>query len=296
MPELMLKQVGANGGNNIGIVADIIFVHGLGGSAQSTWTAQHGAYWPQWIFEDFCNTATPCVVWTLDFPADATRWTGEGDAMALPDRAGSVLEYLVNKGIGKRPIIFVAPSLGGLLVKSLLKVGSETGRECDQQLVHRTCGVVFIATPHRGSHLATLAEGLRLVMATVATRDLVLHSAYLNEVDTWYRNHVEKLEISTLAFKENRKLRKWGKRFWVVDPSSADPNIPGSRVISVDANHFEISKVSSRESAVYIDTHKFLKELLQITPKPTQHDLVNFLGGIAKDEDRCFCVLSSFTD
>lgn len=257
---------------------------------------QQNSCWPEWIFQDFGTTSTPCCVWTLGYPADATRWTGEGDGMALPDRASGVLEYLVSKGIGKRPIIFIAHSLGGLLVKYVLKVSCESAKPDHQRLAHRTCGVIFMATPHRGSYLATLAEGLRLIRSTAATNDLVLHSPYLNELDFWYRNNAKKLQISTLTFRENRRLHKLCRRFWIVDPTSADPNIPDSPVIPVDANHFEICKLSGRESSVYTDIRKFLEDLLEVTPRPVRQDLVRFLSGIAKDEEPCFCALSSFSE
>jgi pimeloyl-ACP methyl ester carboxylesterase len=295
MADISLRAVG----EKTGAAADIIFVHGLGGDGVETWMVrpeQQDSYWPQWVYQDFSGSQTPCSVWALDYPAAPTRWADGGVAMALPDRARSVLEFLVDKGIGKRPTIFIAHSLGGLLVKHTLRMGAQSPNPSHIQFAQRTRGVVFMGTPHRGSNLATLAEGLRVIGATDATRDLELYSPYLAELDGWYRDNVERLKISTLAFRENKKLSAFLKSFWVVDPTSADPNIPHCPTIAVDADHFEMCKLDGRGSFVYGHVKKFVTELLQSTPRAISQDLKMFLGGIAKDDETCLCVLSSFED
>lgn len=286
-------------------VADVIFIHGLGGDSRGTWTSLDNSqsYWPKWIYEEFSQTNTPCSVWMLDYPAAATSWTGRGNAMALPDRAANAMQYLANLGIGKKPIIFVAHSLGGLLTKYILKNGSTSAESTHRELAQRTCAVVFMATPHRGANLASLLKGLRIARPTVAIEDLQAHNPYLNEVDTWYRDNVERLRIRTFALRENKKMTprflKYlpGPDFWVVDPTSADPNIVGSPVIPIDANHFEICKPSDRAAAIYVNVKAFLSQSLndsEVTQRATDQDLIRFLAGIAREHEQCYCVISSF--
>ena len=102
---------------------DVIFVHGLDGDPIETWrpAGHSGPAWPEWLGE-----ALPDVgVWLLSYAAASTRW--KGHAMALADRAPSALALLDIEGLGERPLVFIAHSLGGLLVKQMLRHGHDIG-------------------------------------------------------------------------------------------------------------------------------------------------------------------------
>ena len=67
----------------------------------------------------------------------------------------------------KRPIIFVAHSLGGIVVKETLRQsrGLVGYRDDEAQIFESTYGLIFFGTPHRGSSLAEWGEILRRVSA-----------------------------------------------------------------------------------------------------------------------------------
>src|SRR5262245_43208380 len=95
----------------------VIFVHGLGGDPFTTWQKGDGStFWPAWLSTDLPDVA----VYTLEYDAAPSKWTGT--AMALPDRATNILNLLIAEQCDKFPIVFVCHSLGGLVVKQLLRI------------------------------------------------------------------------------------------------------------------------------------------------------------------------------
>jgi pimeloyl-ACP methyl ester carboxylesterase len=153
-------------------VADIIFIHGLAGDSQTTWQVGGDAstFWPLWIF----NQMTNLNVWSLGYPAATLRWGKSGNGVLLPDRAKTILDLLCSTGIGSRPIIFVAHSLGGLLVKQLLRSAWELHVQHWEELAVNVRGIIFLGTPHTGSGLAALAKAISIfsgVTAQIAHND-----------------------------------------------------------------------------------------------------------------------------
>lgn len=118
--------------------ADIIFVHGLGGSSVSTWTrdGDDATFWPERFLPSepaFSRTRIMSFGYTAFFLS-----TNSSGKINIMDFARSLLANLKNRaelGIGqasvsaiqrmdvtdlrKVPIIFVAHSLGGLVVKKV---------------------------------------------------------------------------------------------------------------------------------------------------------------------------------
>jgi len=241
-------------------VLDVLFVHGLGGDALETWhpAKRPEDLWPKWLGEDYPDLA----IWTLGYPAKATKWSGAGGGMALPDRGKQVLDYLIASGFGRRPMAFVAHSLGGLLVKQLLRASIGLGVSQYRAIGEKTRGVIFLATPHAGSDLSGLAKGLSLFSRpTEEVQDLRANNPYLLDLADWYRNQAPQLNISTYAYRENRTL---AGGLWVVEPTSADPGIAGALCIAQDEDHFTIAKPTDRQHPVYVGVRSTLATLAQV--------------------------------
>lgn len=130
--------------------ADVLFVHGLDGNPFATWWHDRDKprdSWPYWLAEDVPEAQVHC----LRYPADWTHWFG-GEAMPLFDRGKSVLNLMAASDLGRHPIVFICHSLGGLVVKQLLRQADERGAEPAWRAIgERTRGVVLIATPHAGA-------------------------------------------------------------------------------------------------------------------------------------------------
>jgi len=101
-----------------GVRLNVIFIHGLGGNAYDTWRrgAESSTFWPKWLARDIPGLAA----WTLAYDAPPTNWLGT--AMPIQDRAKNVLECLLGcRELRGVPLVFVCHSLGGLVVKQVLR-------------------------------------------------------------------------------------------------------------------------------------------------------------------------------
>lgn len=220
---------------------DIVFVHGLNPSgdknpqhAFTTWGGTDKDH-PGWPLE-LAAELPYSQVWVLEYDSSATKWFGR--SLPLPRLAKNILDELCNQELGTRPLIFIAHSLGGLLSKQLLRHAYDRKSKDWEPIWHQTQGVVFFATPHAGADLATLARILGLALrAGENIPDLQPHSAALEDLAEFYRDHAPNAGIQTLPFAENEPL---GVSL-IVDHTSANPGLPGVPLRTITADHNELA-------------------------------------------------------
>ncbi len=204
---------------------DIIFVHGLAGDAWNTWHWQNAKdknyqknnFWLNWLGEDLKDKGINVGIWTFGY--EAARFKFSGSAIARFDQASNLLEYLEVNDIGERPIIFVTHSMGGLLVKEMIRTAQNFNK---QSILQQTKGIVFLSTPHTGSHLASLIDNIGiLAQPTVNVEELKAHAPELRSLNEWYRQNIESFGIETKVFYETKPIFN----VLVVDEDSANPGI-----------------------------------------------------------------------
>ncbi|MCP4218605.1 MAG: alpha/beta fold hydrolase [bacterium] len=249
-------------GPETGIRADVVFVHGLGGDFEDTWTPKDMA---SCNFPDLLQKALPDVrVWSLDYPAHMTNWGVDSADMGINKRALTVLSYLRLKRIGQLPVVFICHSLGGILIKKILERSLSLGDAADNgKVFNSTKGVCFLATPHSGSSLANIAKlidkvFLRLFRRTELVNELKAGNTYLKDLNDGYRQNSKSKK--TKAFSEGKACHG----IMVVDEESADPGITGCIVYPTEADHLSICKpIDGEESNIYLEVLDFVKETLK---------------------------------
>ena len=192
--------------------------------------------------------------------------------MALPDRALEVLETLLQAGLGQRPLILICHSLGGLLAKQVLRKADdadETTEARKNQLAACTRAVLFIATPHAGAALATVANAFRAVFGpTVSIEELRAHDAHLRDLYDWYRKRSVALGVTTRTYYENQGVKGF---LPIVNPTSAHPGV-GIDPISLDADHLSIAKPLGRDALVFGTARELIREHV-LTQSPGPHSV-----------------------
>ena len=231
-------------------------MHGLGGHPYTTWgsPSHDEAFWPLWLVEDIKSIST----WTVSYEAAPSSWLGH--SISIEDRAINILECLLTEPeLKKGRIVFICHSLGGLLVKQLLRHANDLkqSRNDITNFMKQIMGVVFIATPHAGSLHANLMDKLRLFMRpSISTKNLIKNNSNLRALNTWYRNW--RSDISHLVFMETKSTSGG----IIVDSGSSDPGLDKVVPIPIDEDHIQITKPATRDSLLYKRIKLFILEFV----------------------------------
>lgn len=140
----------------------MVFLHGLQGGSDSTWRHKDGTYWPDIIAADFPDLR----VWTIGYQTDLVE-IGRKPTIPLY-QTSQIVGNLIHDAIGEhgaQSIVFIAHSMGGLVVKWLVSLGQNAKSKnapAFAQIADRIMGVVFCGVPHRGADVASAARLLEI--------------------------------------------------------------------------------------------------------------------------------------
>ncbi|KAI9743212.1 MAG: hypothetical protein M1818_003058 [Claussenomyces sp. TS43310] len=264
---------------------DIVAVHGLGGDWEKTWTDTSGPKERLWL-RDFLPARFPDAR-VMSFGYDST-FALSSSVMDITAAAASLLDYLdgarFNDHEKRRPIIFIAHSLGGIVVKrvssthelylSYLSKGvidqiqvlilANERSDHYRDILESAEGAVFFAVPHRGANLAYWAKFATNIMsfATLGAR------GNPNFVKALKRNSPEFANISQafvqpaskfLIIRSFYEAVKIGNEL-IVDRDSATLGIPNELAMQIPgADHRNICKFSGADTQKY----KIVQDALQ---------------------------------
>ncbi|CCE00659.1 alpha/beta fold hydrolase [Bradyrhizobium sp. STM 3809] len=252
---MLLEQVSRSAGD---IHTRVIFVHGLGGDPWKTWQCRSDtkAFWPRWLAEDLDGVAT----YVMGYDAPVSGWGRLRALHPIDVAAGALARLFALSELRTGAIIFVCHSLGGLVVKQLLRTAaSEAEHRADaSDFLARVKKIAFLATPHNGAELATWADRLRiLVRPSAATASLVRNDPHLRELNYWYRDCPLSKTVHHLVLVETEPMRILGT---IVPIDSGDPGLSSSRPIFIErVDHQAICKPCSRDSDVYVNVKAFVE-------------------------------------
>ncbi|KAI1124886.1 hypothetical protein F5Y10DRAFT_284664 [Nemania abortiva] len=165
---------------------DLVFVHGLQGHPERTWTYAPGnshvkkrrPFFRRKDKEEVPSSSEAPVYWPYDLLAKhpdlsktrimaygydslVTKFFDANNKQNISEHGNDLMVALEQErksdAASIRPLIFVAHSLGGILVKVALDNSSRAPQQKFQRLFESTRGVVFLGTPHGGSDVAGLA-------------------------------------------------------------------------------------------------------------------------------------------
>ncbi|KAI0392005.1 hypothetical protein F5Y17DRAFT_467858 [Xylariaceae sp. FL0594] len=245
---------------------DIVFIHGLGGTSRWTWSKNRDPqlFWPLTFLSlepDLCSARI------LTFGYDASFAKPTNVVTSILDFAKDLLfdlKYAKNPNLddldmGKVPLIFVAHSMGGLIVKEAYLQGQHNPEY--EAIIKAVSAITFLATPHRGTNLAQTLN--RILDTTVLTNskqyvaDLVKNSPTLQKLNEQFRHIAPRLDI--VSFYETQptsigiKSARLRLRF-------LDTQEEVSKALNAD--HHGVCKYDDPRDPNYISVRNILKSLM----------------------------------
>ncbi|KAG8824605.1 hypothetical protein FRC17_009068, partial [Serendipita sp. 399] len=290
-------------------IVDIVAIHGLDGHREQSWTAEDGTMWLKDLLPaDFPNAR----ILSYGYDAD-TRSFAKTSTQTIFHHAEAFAEALSRQRTAnpERPIIFLAHSLGGIMLKKVRSFATRLGSMADylKALVHchlrnhksghrlrsiitSTLAVLFFGTPHAGANGVQLVEWMcRLLSIYRSTSNKVLKdikkdSSALEELQANYLPASE--GIDTIFFYEAYETPiVGGVRQMIVPRHSAI--IAGDReanVVGLNADHCQIVKFSGNDDENYRTVAHYIRGFMEQGPAKIRENWMHENGhrAIAKGE------------
>uniref|UniRef100_A0A672R0H9 Protein SERAC1 n=1 Tax=Sinocyclocheilus grahami TaxID=75366 RepID=A0A672R0H9_SINGR len=260
------------------IKADVLFVHGLLGAAFKTWRQKdldmtdddkvegvpedYTECWPKsWLAADCPNLRILSVEYDTHLSDWKAKCPAENQRKSLAYRSQELLRKLKDAGVGERPVVWVAHSMGGLLVKKMLL---DASKDPDlSPLIKNTKGILFYSVPHHGTFMAGYSVNVRyLLFPSIEVKELCRDSPALRDLNENFLNITKEQEFKVLSFAETLPTSIGPMlKILVVPSQSADLCI--GDLIQVDVDHLNICKPEKKDSFLYKRTLQFIQDALR---------------------------------
>ncbi|KAI0523866.1 WD40 repeat-like protein [Xylaria bambusicola] len=242
---------------------DIIFVHGLQGGSRKTWSLDPTdplTYWPrEWLPLEpgFRHARIHSFGYDSDWRKSAVS------TLTVHDFALALLADLKHsqafKRNGNTPIVFVAHSMGGLVIKKafLLATRNETYKDISSR-IHT---MYFLGTPHRGSDSAAYLKAyLSLPLPTGAksfVKELMPDSQTVHDINYEFRYACSKLKL--FSFFESQPTAG----VMIVEKQSAVIGLPNEEEQYLPVDHRHLCKFESDQDPGYLIIMRKLKTTVE---------------------------------
>ncbi|KAH6994901.1 hypothetical protein EDB80DRAFT_728193 [Ilyonectria destructans] len=242
---------------------DIVAVHGLGGEGFRSWTTAEPKARPKaWLQELLAKDIPNSRIMTYGYVSDGVNYRYlvrnvlYGRALDMVKELGAQRS---RDGTARRPLFFIAHSLGGWIVKRALIISSEAIDPQLKDIELSTCGVAFFGTlsPGRPSSPSPLANVIRRTTSGFETDPRSSRSSRSSRSFTmepqpsdieWLENQMEAFKAITanlprLSFHETKKSSDG----FIVDKRHSMQGSDGAQ-IGLKATHSDLVKFQGRDS------------------------------------------------
>jgi pimeloyl-ACP methyl ester carboxylesterase len=209
----------------------IVFVHGIYGSAADTWKCEKtGITWPKMLLTDHSFDTTD--VYVAQYPTHFSR-----NLMSIDDQVSNLMNRFEADKVFARhnEIVFVAHSMGGLIVQRLLLTHHD--------LAPKVRFIYFLSTPQEGAAIARLGHALN--------EDPNLQQMFPGDSNTYLQNIEAEWMGAKFGIPRYCTIeRKPTHGVLVVDRESGTRNC--EKVVALDEDHAGVAKPCGANDDSYV--------------------------------------------
>lgn len=279
--------------------ADIVFVHGLTGDRERTWTHQSKSEpWPKIFLPPHLSYSR---ILTFGYDAYVLK-RSVAATNQLVDHSTDFLSALTSlrdvTESATRPLIFIGHSLGGLVCKDAILQSRNSAEPHLRNVFQSTKAIAFLGTPHRGSDLAKWAKipaktlGVLKSTNTDLLSVLQTSSEVLRRISNDFLSMVRDLRernqvLNITCFWESLPMPYVGT---IVEKESA--SLAGYNAISIHANHRDMVRFVAPEDPGFVSVLSELKRWIRDLERAPQANMTADVSPKEPKQERIDCLQS----
>ncbi|KAL2071839.1 hypothetical protein VTL71DRAFT_13074 [Oculimacula yallundae] len=264
-------------------VVNVIFVHGLGGGRESSWTSEYNKFWPKTLLPTDLPKAR---IFSWGYDSKIIHFWGGPSQSRLSDHSSKLLDDLANMRLAsdspELPIILVAHSMGGLVCANALVLAEISPEEYLNSTGNAIGGMMFLGTPHQGSSKAKWADQARKFVQLFKNTSKELlgnleeNSAKLSDLSVQFPKCLRKRSEASKGGKPNSKIyvrcyfEEYETTHVGVIVTTQSAALAGYECTGINADHSKMCKFSSASEGGYVSVSSTLKRWVELLTSPQE--------------------------
>ncbi|OJJ78048.1 hypothetical protein ASPBRDRAFT_50851 [Aspergillus brasiliensis CBS 101740] len=252
---------------------DIVFVHGFETDRKS-WTTEEDVFWPGTVLPKLVNNARILAYESEDITVD-TIWNEEDLMTEVSDDLCDELVGVRNGDVAKRPIIFIAHCLGGLICeRALVRAANDDDKK---QVADSTLGLMLLGTPYYSpANISEASKYFRLAQQDIPTpEDLLEKSQYILEYGKEFDQYRQTAPLKLKIFYEGAPTKVNGEEFKVVESAVVALPDTQKQTVRIGYNHYGMSSFKDENDKEFKKVFNALKAWLGSLPQPEEKGTIN---------------------
>ncbi|XP_035434044.1 protein SERAC1 [Spodoptera frugiperda] len=209
--------------------------------------------WPKdWLPKDISNLR----ILGVNYWTSLSEWLERCPLQTadIATRGSEMVPALIDAGVGNKstPVVWLAHSMGGLIVKQVLVEASQSDQQLLKKIAENTKAVFFFSTPHKGSSMATMPRAAAAVLwPSNDVRQLQQDSPTLLNLHKAFIEFADAYSWETISFAETMPTLVTAFKVPVHFVESFSADLGRGEFYQLPLDHLCICKPATRQSILY---------------------------------------------
>ncbi|KAF8530041.1 hypothetical protein BU17DRAFT_35470 [Hysterangium stoloniferum] len=262
---------------------DIVAIHGLDGHREKSFTASNGFFWlGKWLPKSIPNARI--LTYGYDGRTSGPNRSQQSLFHLSTDFLAKLSSYRVHTKTIDRPLIFIAHSFGGIILKYALidaHLANDEHLPDHKAVESSTYGAIFLGTPHQGIDFTKWTHYLlKCLPVNHPTKDpilkhLDLHSETLQHQMTQYTGISIKYH-TIFCYETYPTVGPGGSSAAIPISSAAVSGSVNVEVVAFHKNHMNLVQFGSMDDGDYIVLVQKLQDMVEMIPQRYKKILEKF--------------------